>query len=163
MRFTKVRSVLVAATAVAAVLGAVRAADPQTDADRRAAEGAMLKADRDFNQAAVERNLERFLSFVADDATFESAEGRGRESVAKAWAPFFDPNGPTITWTPLKAEALVAADVGYTVGRWQRSRTVDGKTTKGQGQYLTVWRKQKDGSWKAIFDTGSTVPVASTR
>src|SRR5215471_15212014 len=162
MRFRRMRSVLVAA-AVAGVLVAARAAESQTDADRRAAEAAMLQADRDFNQAAVERNLERFLSFVAEDATFESAEGRGRESVRKAWAPFFETNGPTITWTPTKAEALVGADVGYTVGRWQRSQTVDGKTRKGQGQYLTVWRKEKDGSWKAVFDTGSTVPVASTR
>jgi len=159
MRVSRVLSV----TAAAAIVVGAHSASGQTDADRRAAETAMLQADRDFNQAAVERNLERFLSFLAEDATFESAEGRGRESVRKAWAPFFESNGPTITWMPIKAEALVGADVGYTVGRWQRSRTIDGKTTKGQGQYLTVWRKQKDGSWKAVFDTGSTVPVASIR
>jgi ketosteroid isomerase-like protein len=163
MRFETVRTALVAASVLAIVLGVARGACAQTDADRRAAEAAMLQADRDFNQAAVERNFERFLSFVADDATFESAEGRGRESVKKAWAPFFAPDGPTITWTPAKAEALVGADVGYTVGRWQRSQMVNGKTAKGQGQYLTVWRKQKDGSWKAVFDTGSSIPVASTR
>ena len=27
-----------------------------------------------------------------------------------------------------------------------------------RGEYLTVWRKQRDGSWKVIFDTGSTLP-----
>ena len=57
----------------------------------------MLKADRDFNQAMADHDLKRFLSFVAADATFDSAEGRGKDAVAKAWAPFFAPNGPTIS------------------------------------------------------------------
>jgi ketosteroid isomerase-like protein len=25
-----------------------------------------------------------------------------------------------------------------------------------RGNYLTVWKKQADGTWKAVFDTGST-------
>jgi ketosteroid isomerase-like protein len=119
----------------------------------------MLNADRGFNQALADHDLKRFLSFVAPDAAFDSAEGRGRDSVAKAWAAFFAPNGPTIKWAPTKAEALVAGDVGYTVGMWERrSKDTAGKDVVRHGQYLTVWRKQKDGSWLATFDTGSTAP-----
>ena len=119
----------------------------------------MLNADRGFNQAMADHDLKRFLAFVAPDAAFDSAEGRGRDAVAKAWAPFFEPNGPTIKWQPTRAEALVAADVGYTVGTWERrARDAAGKEIVGRGQYLTVWRKQKDGSWLATFDTGSTAP-----
>ena len=119
----------------------------------------MLKADRDFNQAVAEHDLKRFLSFVAPDAAFDSAEGRGRDAVAKAWAPFFAPDGPTLSWSPTKAEALVAADVGYTVGTWERrTKGPDGAVKVTHGQYLTVWQKQKDGSWQATFDTGSTAP-----
>ncbi len=117
----------------------------------------MLKADREFNQAMAARDLNRFLSFVAEDAAFDGS--RGREAVGKAWAPFFAADGPTITWTPTKAEALVAADVGYTVGTWERrTKGADGAAKITHGQYLTVWRKQKDGSWQAAFDTGSTAP-----
>jgi ketosteroid isomerase-like protein len=131
----------------------------QTADVRKAAESAMLKADRDFNQAMANHDLQRFLSFVAPDAAFDSAEGRGRDSVAKAWAPFFAPNGPSIKWEPTKAEALVAGDVGYTVGTWERRvKDAAGKEVVRHGQYLTVWRKQKDGSWLATFDTGSTAP-----
>ena len=131
---------------------------------RKAAEGAMLQADRDFNQAMADRDLNRFLSFVAEDATFDSAEGRGRDAVAKAWAPFFAPDGPTISWTPTKAEALVAGDVGYTVGTWERhTKGTAGQLLVRRGQYLTVWRKQKDGTWQAAFDTGSTAPPTGAR
>ena len=117
----------------------------------------MLKADRDFNQAMANHDLARFLSFVAEDATFNT--NRGREAVGKAWAPFFETDGPKISWGPTKAESLVAGDVGYTVGTWERrTRATDGTIKVTHGQYLTVWQKQKDGSWQATYDTGSTAP-----
>jgi ketosteroid isomerase-like protein len=144
---------------VMSLLGVVCPAAAQTTDVRKAAEAAMLAADRGFNQAMADHDLNRFLSFVAPDAAFDSAEGRGREAVAKAWAPFFAPNGPTIRWSPARAEALVAGDVGYTVGTWERhTKDGAGKDVERRGQYLTVWRKQKDGSWQATFDTGSTAP-----
>jgi ketosteroid isomerase-like protein len=129
----------------------------QGDAPLKTAEAAMLKADRDFNQAMANHDLARFLSFVAEDATFNS--NRGREAVGKAWAPFFEADGPRISWRPTKAESLVAGDVGYTVGIWERrTKNADGTVKVTRGQYLTVWRKQKDGSWQASYDTGSTAP-----
>jgi len=146
---------------VMCVLGVACQAVAQTADVRKAAEAAMLAADRGFNQAMADHDLNRFLSFVAPDAAFDSAEGRGRDAVATAWAPFFAPNGPTIRWTPTRAESLVAGDVGYTIGTWERhAKDAGGKDVERHGQYLTVWRKQKDGSWQATFDTGST---AATR
>ena len=121
------------------------------------AEAAMLKADRDFNKAVADRDMSRFLSLVAEDATFNAS--RGREAVGKAWAPFFSVDGPKLSWAPTKAESLVAGDVGYTVGTWERRTPApDGTVKVTHGQYLTVWQKQKDGSWQATFDTGSTAP-----
>ena len=140
---------------VLVVLGS--AAFAQTTNPRQLAEAAMLKADRDFNQAMADRDLPRFLSLVADDAKFDASVGR--EAVGKAWAPFFAPDGPTISWAPVKAESLVAGDVGYTVGTWERhTKDAQGKAVVGRGQYLTVWWLQKDGVWRAAFDTGSTAP-----
>jgi len=134
-------------------------ASAQTRNPRQLAEAAMTKADRDFNQAAADRNMDRFLALVSENAAFDSAEGRGREAVRKAWAPFFEPNGPTISWSPSKAESLVAGDVGYTVGTWERhTKDARGGEVVRHGQYLTVWRREKDGVWRATFDTGSTSP-----
>jgi ketosteroid isomerase-like protein len=101
--------------------------------------------------------MTRFLSFVADDAAFDSADGRGRDAVRKAWTAFFEPGGPALRWTPTRTEALVAGDVGYTIGTWERhAKDARGNDVVRRGQYLTVWRKQKDGAWRAEFDTGST-------
>ena len=142
------------------VLGAAAAA--QTKNPREVAEAAMMKADRDFNQAVADRNMDRFLAFVSETAAFDSAEGRGREAVKQAWAPFFEASGPKISWAPTKAESLVAGDVGYTVGTWRRQiKDARGNEIDREGQYLTVWRKEKDGVWRATFDTGSTSPIGA--
>jgi len=138
-----------------AILAAPRSGQKSTP--ERVAEAAMLKADRDFNQAVANRDQARFLALVAEDATFNA--NRGREAIGKAWAPFFAADGPTLTWAPTRAESLVAGDVGYTIGTWQRrTKTSDGTVTVAHGQYLTVWQKQKNGAWQATYDTGSTAP-----
>jgi ketosteroid isomerase-like protein len=77
----------------------------------------------------------------------------------KEWSAFFAPDGPTLTWAPSRGEVIGAGDLGYTVGRSvYRSKGADGKPTERHGQYVTVWKKQADGTWKVIYDTGSTLP-----
>jgi ketosteroid isomerase-like protein len=127
--------------------------------DTRAAQAAIMKADEDFNRSVAERNRERFLSLIADQVTFGGGtpnELRSKDAIWSAWSVFFDPKGPTLTWHPSKAEVLAGGDVGYTTGFSER-RAPNGAVSKGN--YLTVWKKQTDGSWKAIFDTGSSVPA----
>ena len=123
-----------------------------------AAVAAIMKADADFNQAVADRNVNRFLSFIAEGATFNGGtpgEIRGRDAIAKDWAPFFEPAGPRLTWKPTKAEVLGAGDLGYSVGA-SEFRTAAGSQTVGRANYLTVWRKQADGAWRVVYDTGST-------
>ena len=121
-----------------------------------------MKADADFAESVAQRNRERFLTFLADATTFNGGtpgEIHGRDTVMKEWADFFDPSGPTLTWAPTKAEVIGAGDLGYTTGRSIfRGRGADGTIQERHGEYLTVWRRQRDGSWKVVFDTGSTLP-----
>ena len=46
-----------------------------------------------------------------------------------------------------------------TVGKWERrAKGADGQMGIAHGQYITVWKKQSDGRWKAVFDTGGEEP-----
>jgi ketosteroid isomerase-like protein len=136
----------------------VRAQGP----DLQSAATEIVKADAAFAQSVADKNREKFLSFIAEVTTFSGGtpnELHGRDAVMKGWADFFAPDGPTLTWAPVKGEVIGAGDVGYTTGRSVfRQKGTDGKVTERRGQYVTVWRKQADGSWKAVFDTGSTLP-----
>jgi len=158
MRSERVTAAIFAIAACATV--GVRAQTP----DAQAGAAAIMKADRDFNQAVADRDLTRFLSLVADTATFgggTSSEIHGRAAVAKEWAPFFQADGPKLTWTPTKGEVIGAGDLGYTVGTWERrvASAAGGPPTVTRGNYLTVWKKQADNTWLVVFDTGSTFPT----
>jgi ketosteroid isomerase-like protein len=71
-------------------------------------------------------------------------------------APGFANPKNSLRWAPTFAAISKSGDLGYTTGKSKR-RTVeaDGKVMEREGRYLTIWRKQKDGSWKVEIDHGS--------
>jgi ketosteroid isomerase-like protein len=145
------------------VICATLSVDAQTPAPNlQAATDQIVKSDAAFAQSVAEKNREKFLSFLSEPTTFNGGtpgELRGRDAVMKAWSDFFAPDGPALTWEPIKGEVFPPGLVGYTTGRSiLRRKGADGKVTEQHGQYLTVWRKQTDGSWKVVFDTGANLP-----
>jgi ketosteroid isomerase-like protein len=46
-----------------------------------------------------------------------------------------------------------SGDLGYTAGTYEDSfKGPDGKQVNEKGKYVAAWKKQKDGTWKAIHD-----------
>jgi uncharacterized protein (TIGR02246 family) len=145
------------AAAMAVAMGGATAADRSAQAVDEAA-AAILEADRAFNDAVARRDLQAFLGSVAEDATFAGGGTplHGREAIGRAWAPYFQPDGPRLTWTPVEAHVLAGGGVGVTTGTFVlRATDASGTPSETSGEYLTVWRKQADGVWRAVFDTGS--------
>ena len=65
----------------------------------------------------------------------------------------------SITWKPVRAELATSGDMGYTFGGWTvKTKKKDGTDTTFYGDYLTVWKKQADGSWKYVADGGNSTP-----
>ena len=65
----------------------------------------------------------------------------------------------TVTWEPYFVEMSVSGDLGYTLGKSQSTVTsATGKKTVSYGHYVTIWKKQPDGSWKLVFDGGIETP-----
>jgi ketosteroid isomerase-like protein len=67
-----------------------------------------------------------------------------------------EPNADTLEWYPALSHTAASADLGYTTGPWTY-RTADGKT-EVNGTFLSVWRKQPDGSWRVVVDCGVNHP-----
>src|SRR5262245_61915714 len=153
---------IAAASALSVALAVGSAGAQAPSPTLQAAADQIVKSDAAFAQSVAEKNREKFLTFIADVTTFNGGtanELHGREAVMKAWSDFFAPDGPTLSWTPSKGEVIGAGDVGYTTGQSVfRQKDPSGKVLERRGQYVTIWRKQADGSWKVVFDTGSTLP-----
>ncbi len=70
------------------------------------------------------------------------------------------PATSTLAWQPVLAHASRSGDLGFTVGTYQSSAVnPDGTTRTGYGKYLTVWKRQADGSFKYIVDGGASSPA----
>jgi ketosteroid isomerase-like protein len=57
----------------------------------------------------------------------------------------------TLTWSPAGAEIAASEDMGYSYGIYK----LELKDTVLRGTYVSVWKKQKDGKWKFILDSGN--------
>ena len=56
-------------------------------------------------------------------------------------------------WTAEAADVSEGGDFGYTTGSYYMNvEDADGTPIRLDGKYLTVWRRQADGSWKATAD-----------
>ncbi len=130
------------------------------------AEAEMLQADREFNQDVQQSGLEGWVRWFSDRGVMFQGDSAppalGAEPIRKAMAEEFALPGHTLTWQPDGARALDSGKNGLTWGRWQRQfQGKDGKIMQLTGQYITVWRKQKDGSWRVVWDGGEAKPVAT--
>jgi ketosteroid isomerase-like protein len=98
--------------------------------------------------------------FAPDAVTLENggAVVVGHDAVAAraTWSPTVY----QLTWVPEGARMSASGDMGFTWGHYEGdSKDADGKPVKETGRYMTVWKKQADGSWKVILDASNTGPA----
>ncbi len=117
---------------------------------------AVVAAELAFSRAsAAQGTREAFLAYLAADAVlFRPGPVPGRSFIEQG------PASPIVlTWRPIHAEIAASADLGYTTGPFELRATADAKETS-HGHYVTVWKKQADGAWKAVIDGGIATPQA---
>jgi ketosteroid isomerase-like protein len=101
--------------------------------------------------------LAAFAHFAAPDAAFFDVDPREQRGAAAVQLHMADwPAGAKLTWTPSFVDVAESGDLGYTWGRYEfRGPGADGKERIGGGFYLTIWKRQPDGTWKFVVDTGT--------
>ncbi|HEY1773113.1 MAG TPA: hypothetical protein VGH91_07975 [Gammaproteobacteria bacterium] len=60
-----------------------------------------------------------------------------------------------LTWYPVWALLSSSGDFGVDTGPWTASSVKDGKSSESYGEWLAVWTRNKDGEWKALFNSGN--------
>ena len=142
-----------------AALSALFTGCATTPPDTHDADVAALKATEEaWSKDAATKDVEKFVAYYADDASVllpNQPVSNGKDAIRAALKPLFsDPNFMT-SFSPTKVEVAKSGDVGYTQGTY--SMTTTNPATRAamteKGNYLTVYRKQADGSWKSVEDT----------
>ena len=118
--------------------------------------GILMKTDRDFSEMSVKEGMFRaFLFYIADDGVIlrnDSYPSKGKETLQKRYEGKSD-SSFILSWEPSYEMISQSGDLGYTYGIYTNTEKSDGKISKGT--YLTIWKKQGDGSWKFVMDTGT--------
>jgi ketosteroid isomerase-like protein len=116
---------------------------------------AMVATELAFAQMAKEQGTRHaFAEYIADDGVlFRPTAVKGKEWLAKNPPPKSDKR-PLLSWYPAVADMAVAGDMGYTTGPWEFRSDVNDEKAVAFGNFLTVWKRQADGSWKFAIDLG---------
>jgi ketosteroid isomerase-like protein len=98
-----------------------------------------------------------FMAFIADDGIlFRPRAVKGKQWMTEHPLPQSSPSDkrPLLSWYPIVADIALAGDMGYTTGPWEYKADLHDAKPVAWGNFLTVWKKQSDGSWKFAIDLG---------
>jgi uncharacterized protein (TIGR02246 family) len=123
------------------------------------AEAAIRANTVEWSKASQSRDLEKAVSFYADDALQLAPHMpaiAGKENIRKGWQQMLAMPGPGLTFQTTGLEVARADDMAWEHGTYDFSTTdKKGKVTDEKGKYLAVWKKQADGAWKVVADMES--------
>jgi uncharacterized protein (TIGR02246 family) len=127
---------------------------------------AVLTAEREWAAAARDRDLDRSVSYMADDAMMfppASPPVVGKAAIRDYMAAGFATPGFSVTWEPEKVLVAAGGDLAYT-----HSRSVytvpgpDGKIQTLHAKGVAIWRKDADG-WRCVVDIWNESPPPDGR
>jgi ketosteroid isomerase-like protein len=115
----------------------------------------MVKTEQAFSKMAQDKSIrEAFLAYIADDGLlFRPGAVNGKSWMLEHPVPPSDKR-PVLVWQPAFAGMAASGDMGFTTGPWEAKADVNDDKPAGFGHFMTVWKKQADGSWKFVVDLG---------
>jgi len=123
---------------------------------RAADEAAIRAASAAWSQASTAKDLDKTISFYADDALQfpeKAPAAKGKENIRKNWAPLLAAPGAGLSFQTTTVEIARSGELAYETGTYDFVTTdKQGKSSDEKGKYVVVWKKQNDGSWKAAVD-----------
>jgi len=150
---------LFAVTAVCLVLGCAPVAEsPVERFDLDAERAALMAADDAFSEAysASDDKLETISAIFLDDANVLAPDmpmARGKEASIAIFAALEVLPEYSLSWKAEIAEVGGAVDLGYTIGPYHMEfQDPEGNPVVIDGKFMTIWKKQPDGSWKIAVD-----------
>jgi uncharacterized protein (TIGR02246 family) len=139
---------------IATVIGCNGGGDPQ------AGKQAIQDLEKQWNQDYVAKDPDKLAAYYAEDAVL-MAPGMppsvGRENIRATLKQMVADPVLSLKFTAAMIDVARSGDLGYTRGSYVLTMT-DPQTKKvihDQGSYVTTYRREADGSWKAVTDIAS--------
>ena len=115
----------------------------------------LMETDRQFSKMSVEKGMKTaFIEYIDSNGVLLKP-GYLPLVGANAIDYLIQQNDTafTLTWQPHNAYVSKAGDLGYTYGIY--SFALKSLDSTVYGTYVSIWKKQEDGTWKFILDSGN--------
>lgn len=123
-------------------------------------EAAIRRAGAEWSQAASAKDVDKAVSFYADDASmlpYAAPIATGKEQIRQNWMQLMAIPGANLIFASTKIVVAKAGDMAYDLGTFSmKANDAQGNATTTVGKYVVVWRKQPTGQWKAVADIFNT-------
>jgi ketosteroid isomerase-like protein len=122
----------------------------------------MVEAERAFAaRALVIGWKDAFLEYFSPNAVgfADGQPGSAREQIAKSPDP---PKDLQLIWEPRYGDVAASGELGYLTGPVRNVRASREGGKPRFSNYASVWKRQKDGSFKVVMDVGINTPSAVT-
>ncbi len=134
-------------------LSACNTREPEEENNARVALQEIQQADIDFSNFSKEHGMRKaFLQYIDDDGILMRDN---RMPIIGANAIDFiasiNDSAITLTWEPRGGDIAASGDLGYTFGVYEMKDSANVQ----KGTYVTIWKKQPDGKWKFVLDSGN--------
>jgi ketosteroid isomerase-like protein len=161
MRF---RYMLVSATALA-----LASCNQDQSADRSAIERQLREQEAQWQRDYAAKDAAALASHYADDAALASpgaAIVTSKDERTAALQALAKDSNLKMEFASDRIDVAASGDLAYTRGKFTMQTTdpTSSQPRIDKGSYLTIWKKQSDGSWKAVEDfvtPGPAVPPAA--
>jgi ketosteroid isomerase-like protein len=120
----------------------------------------MVETERAFAaRALVVGWKDAFLEYFSPSAVgfADGQPGSAREQIAKNPDP---PKDLQLIWEPRYGDVAASGELGYLTGPVRNVRASRDGGKPRFSNYASVWKRQKDGSFKVVIDVGINTPSA---
>ncbi len=127
------------------------------DADVQALKDIEAQANKDYQA----KDLDKLVGFYTDDAVLMApgtAPAVGKDAIRSGLKQMVADPALSLKFEATRVEVASGGDMAYTQGSYTMTM-MDPSTKKpinDKGSYVTVYKKQADGSWKAVSDIASS-------
>jgi ketosteroid isomerase-like protein len=116
----------------------------------------IFQTEKAFEKMAAEEGVAHAFYFFADEMAVIKRENDtliiGKENIKNYYERKVNQKA-TVTWTPDFIDVSDCGTWGYTYGKyiWRITKS-DSSIAEYKGIFHTVWKKQKDNTWKYVWD-----------
>src|SRR5258708_26617516 len=118
---------------------------------------AIDKGNAQWSEGWAKGDAAMVAAIFAEDGIQLAGSGKlikGRQQIMERQKVAMQGADPGVRVTVTTVNVWLDDDMAYETGKYKYEYTEKGKPGRDEGRYVTIWKRQKDGSWKLSMDMG---------